>query len=92
MFCDDISAGASAYPIPAIIDNPHGMLMSSDAAPPINVFTYKDDPGSLRVTPAAREFLTRAYPASKPASIWAGCKWTDLPEAIQPSALLCVVP
>ena len=81
VFCDDVSDGASPHAIPAVIDNYEGLQRSGIGAPLVlgDEFVFDDDPSSLRATPAARDFLNNAYPASKPANIWAGCSRTDFP-------------
>ena len=78
-FCHDISAGAEAFPIPAIIDDPVGLRRSGIAPPPIfpDGFVYTTSASTLKATPAAHRFLDRVYPPSRSAAMWAGCQHTS---------------
>ena len=88
VLCADITSGAAAFPIPAIIDKPDALRASGTLAPAFcgQHFTYADNPGALLSTPAARRLLDSAFPVSSPASIWDGCCSPKTP-AHRPSAL-----
>ena len=89
VFCADISAGVEPRPIPAVVDDPRGLLASGRAPPQLlpEGYRYHNQPAAMPTTPAARRFLDAVHPAQgdaaaggSPASgaMWAGCKHTQV--------------
>lgn len=78
MYERDISGGMETGPIPAIIDDYAALRVWGTSPPPIypEGFRYHNRPAKLCTTPAARQLLDEAYPASGPANMWAGCRKT----------------
>jgi len=78
VYCGDVTAGAEDFPIPAIIDDPHGLRASGLGAPPLfpTGFSYAASAAELPMTPAARRFLDHVYPPRDAVDLWAGCRRT----------------
>ena len=74
--CRDISAGAEAFPIPAIVDDAQRLHASGSHPPSVFPadFVYSPAGPDPVATPAARRLLDMAYPPAQAANIWRGCK------------------